>query len=200
MVENINNRHADRATNKEPVNNSIAINCTSHAIRPGFFCNYSPSAARAWASPKWDRGDVWLCNLHHSSYAPRPKAFFAAPLIDAPLFHINTQSDALIVLYCILRQAARVAFYLWDTARNFNYRNGTHNVTTTVGVNDQSIWRRSQLAEIKHRKRTSYTPWKWRWGFFMMYQNKCPRHISASMFSHFSGRVGRKIGVEGKLN
>jgi hypothetical protein len=34
MVENINNRHADRATNKEPVNNSIAINCTSHAIRP----------------------------------------------------------------------------------------------------------------------------------------------------------------------
>jgi hypothetical protein len=91
-------------------------------------------------------------------YAPRPKAFFAAPLIDAPLFHINTQSDALIVLYCILRQAARLAFYLWDTARNFNYRNGTHNVTTTVGVNDQSIWRRSQLAEIKHRKRTSYTP------------------------------------------
>jgi hypothetical protein len=104
-----------------------------------------------------DRGDV---RLQPAPLVVRAasKGVFAAPLVDAPLFHINTQSDALIVLYCILRQAVRVAFYLWDTARNFNYRNGTHSVTTTVGVNDQSIWRRSQLAEIKHRKRTSYTP------------------------------------------
>ena len=188
MVENINNRHADRATNKEPVNNSIAINCTSHAIRPGFFCNYSPSAARAWTSPKLERQRRCAAATCTTRRTRRVQRRFAAPLVDAPLFHINTQSDALIVLYCILRQAVRVAFYLWDTARNFNYRNGTHSVTTTMGVNDQSIWRRSQLAEIKHRKRTSYTPWKQRRGFLWCIKTNVHDTLVRVCFSHFSGR------------
>lgn len=129
MAENINNRHADRATNKEPANNSIAINCTSHAIRPGFFCNRSPSTravsvSRAPATHS-ERGVQWL---QPATRRTRVQRRFLPPLYSRltafPHQHTVRRFN------CALLHFAAAGFYLWDTARNFNYIEMGHCVTT----------------------------------------------------------------------